>query len=94
VAIDRIPREAVQAIRAAAYLSDEMDKAAIASTAQDTVIREQPIDIQYMNDKLKSMTDHFHATLESKTEKHVAILSKTSDAKVQFSSVLQQFLKN
>ena len=32
-ALDKIPREAVQAIRAAAYLLDEMDEAAIASTA-------------------------------------------------------------
>ena len=32
-ALDKIPREAVQAIRAAAYLLDEMDEAAIALTA-------------------------------------------------------------
>jgi len=73
-ALDKIPREAVQAIRAAAYLLDEMDKAAIASTARD-VVNDQ---LTYMNEELKSMTDHFRATLESETEKHAAILAETT----------------
>ena len=31
-----------------------------------------------MNEEIKSMTDHFCATLESETEKHAAILAETT----------------
>ncbi|KAF8817130.1 hypothetical protein BYT27DRAFT_7043750, partial [Phlegmacium glaucopus] len=51
-AIERIPREAVEAIRAAAYMLDELDEGAIAATARDAVNDQ----LAYMNDELKNLT--------------------------------------
>ncbi|KAF8799553.1 hypothetical protein BYT27DRAFT_7016494, partial [Phlegmacium glaucopus] len=51
-AIDKIPREAVEAIQAAAYMLDEMEEEAIAAKARDAVNDQ----LAYMNDELKTLT--------------------------------------
>jgi len=73
-AIDKIPKEAVQAIRSATYLLDEMDEGAIASMARDAVNDQ----LTYINNELKSMTVHFRAMLESKTEKYMAAITAST----------------
>ncbi|KAF8797817.1 hypothetical protein BYT27DRAFT_7039091, partial [Phlegmacium glaucopus] len=70
-ALGKIPLEVVQAIRAAAFLLDEMDEDAIAATARDAVNDQ----LTYMNDELRTMTGHFCATLESEVEKHLATVA-------------------
>jgi len=54
---DKVPKGAVQAIRAVAYLLDKMDKGAIASTAREAVNNQ----LLYMNKELKTLTAHFHS---------------------------------
>lgn len=58
----------------AAYLLDELDEGAIASTARD-VVNDQ---LTYMNEELKTLADHFRATLESETEKHIAAITAST----------------
>ncbi|KAF8802345.1 hypothetical protein BYT27DRAFT_7341436 [Phlegmacium glaucopus] len=71
VALDKIPREAGQAIRAAAYLLDEIEEAAIAATAREAVNDQ----LTYMNDELKTMTDHLGTVLQREVEKQFESLS-------------------
>jgi len=70
-AIDKIPKEAAQAIRAVAYLLDKMDEGAIASTAREAVNDQ----LLYMNDELKNLTAH---TSQSDTKKHMAVISAST----------------
>ncbi|KAF8810026.1 hypothetical protein BYT27DRAFT_7222087 [Phlegmacium glaucopus] len=63
-ALDKIPREAMQAIRAVAYLLEEIEETAIAATAREAV-----------NDELKTMTDHFSTMLQREMEKQFESLS-------------------
>ncbi|KAF8811065.1 hypothetical protein BYT27DRAFT_7221740 [Phlegmacium glaucopus] len=70
-ALGKIPLEAVQAIRAAAFLLDELDEGAIAATAREAVNDQ----LTYMNDELRTMTGHFCAMLEGEMEKHMAVVA-------------------
>ncbi|KAF8801938.1 hypothetical protein BYT27DRAFT_7044513, partial [Phlegmacium glaucopus] len=70
-ALGKIPLEAVQAIRAAAFLLDELDEGAIAATAREAVNNQ----LTYMNNELRTMTGHFCATLEGEMEKHMATVA-------------------
>ncbi|KAF8817021.1 hypothetical protein BYT27DRAFT_6955985, partial [Phlegmacium glaucopus] len=73
-AIERIPREAVEAIRAAAYMLDELDEGAIAATARDAVNDQ----LAYMNDELKTLTGHFLTTMENEMGKHLATVTEAT----------------
>ncbi|KAF8813530.1 hypothetical protein BYT27DRAFT_7251054 [Phlegmacium glaucopus] len=70
-ALDKILREAGQAIRAVAYLLDKIEEAAIAATAREAVNDQ----LTYMNDKLKTMTDHLGTALQREVEKQFESLS-------------------
>ncbi|KAF8806037.1 hypothetical protein BYT27DRAFT_7102565 [Phlegmacium glaucopus] len=72
--LDKIPLEAAQAIRAAAYLLDKMDEGVIAATARDAVNDQ----LAYMNDELKTMTGHFLATMETGLEKQLATVTEAT----------------
>ncbi|KAF8802918.1 hypothetical protein BYT27DRAFT_7111218, partial [Phlegmacium glaucopus] len=74
VALSKIPKEAVQAIRAAAYMLDEMDEGVIAATARDAGNDQ----LAYMNDELKTMTGHFLTTMENEMEKHLATVTEVT----------------
>ncbi|KAF8813547.1 hypothetical protein BYT27DRAFT_7084352 [Phlegmacium glaucopus] len=70
-ALDKIPREAMQAIRAAAYLLEEIEETAIAATAREAVNDQ----LTYMNDELKTMTDHFSTMLQREMEEQFESLT-------------------
>ncbi|KAF8805473.1 hypothetical protein BYT27DRAFT_7104439, partial [Phlegmacium glaucopus] len=70
-ALDKIPREVAQAIRAAAYLLDEIEEGAIAAMAREAVNDQ----LTYMNDELKTLTDHLGTVLEKEMEKQLESFS-------------------
>ncbi|KAF8802024.1 hypothetical protein BYT27DRAFT_7215721 [Phlegmacium glaucopus] len=72
----KIPREVVQSIRSVAWLLDEVEEDAVAATARDAVNAQ----LEYMNDELKSLTDHFRSTIGAEVEKQVEALSVTTKA--------------
>ncbi|KAF8810221.1 hypothetical protein BYT27DRAFT_7043804, partial [Phlegmacium glaucopus] len=73
-AIDKIPREVVEAIQAAAYMLDEMEEEAIAAKARDAVNDQ----LAYMNDELKTLTGHFLTTMENEVGKHLATVAEAT----------------
>ncbi|KAF8815584.1 hypothetical protein BYT27DRAFT_7052349, partial [Phlegmacium glaucopus] len=73
-ALNKIPREIVQAIRSVAWLLDELEEDAVAATARDAVNSQ----LSYMNDELKTMTDHFRTTFSQEVEKQIAVMAATT----------------
>ena len=74
LALAKIPREVVQAILSVAWLLDEIEGDAVASTAWDAV----NCQLSYMNDELKSMTDHFHTELSQEIGKQLETMASTT----------------
>ena len=72
-ALAKIPREVVQAIQSVVWLLDEIEGDAVASTAWDMV----NCQLSYMNDELKSMTDHFHTELSQEISKQMETMAST-----------------
>ncbi|KAF8808246.1 hypothetical protein BYT27DRAFT_7210952 [Phlegmacium glaucopus] len=74
IAATKIPREAAQAIRSVAWLLDEMEEDAVAATARDAVNTQ----LSYMNDELRTLTEHFRTTLSEEVEKQAAAMAASS----------------
>ncbi|KAF8807108.1 hypothetical protein BYT27DRAFT_7287771 [Phlegmacium glaucopus] len=80
-AMARIPKEVMQVIRSVAWLLDEVEEDTVAATARDAVNSQ----LEYMNDELKTLTDHFRTTISAEVEKQLTALSamtKVLEAKI------------
>ena len=80
-AIAKVLREVIQAIRSLAWLLDEMEEDTMASTARDAVNAQ----LEYMNEELRLLTDHFRTTLSAEVDKQMEIMvvtTKTLEARI------------
>ena len=70
-ALPKIPREVVQAICLVVWLLDKIEGDAVVATAQDTVNSQ----LSYMNNELKTITDHFHSELSQEIGKQMETMA-------------------
>ena len=73
LALAKIPREVVQAIWSVVWLLDKIEGDAVAATAWDAM----NCQLSYMNDELKTMTDHFHTELRQEISKQMETMAFT-----------------
>ncbi|KAF8808374.1 hypothetical protein BYT27DRAFT_7096916, partial [Phlegmacium glaucopus] len=72
----KLPRETVQAIRSVAWLLDEVEGDAVAATAREAVNRQ----LEYLNEEIRSLTDHLQTTISTEVGKQVEVLTSTAKA--------------
>ena len=73
-----VTRLARRAMRAAAYLMEEMDTEAIATATRDAVVEQ----MSYITEEMKSMTEHIKTTIEAEVGKQVRAIEGATAAAV------------